>query len=74
MNLIDRIVENITPLSMLETVRYTNSDMIILFRLQLEVHVTNIHGCLHRFNPLPPTKPRRLTRLLHSIEDALLLL
>jgi hypothetical protein len=33
MNLIDRIVENTAPLSMLETVRNTDSDMIILFRL-----------------------------------------
>jgi hypothetical protein len=74
MNLINWIIENTAPLSMFKTVRNTNSDMIILFRLQLEVHVTNIHGGLHRFDPLPPTKPRRLTRLLHSIEHAVFLL
>jgi hypothetical protein len=56
---------------MFETIRDSNRCMIILLRLQLEIHVTEIHRSLHSFDPLP----LGLIRLLiHRIEDALLLL
>jgi hypothetical protein len=69
-NLCTEIIEYTAPLGMFETIRHTYRRMIILFGLQLEIHVTEIHRSLHSFDPLPLGL---IWLLIHRIEDALLL-
>lgn len=71
MYLIDRVIEYTAPLGMFETIGHTYRRMIILFGLQLEIHVTEIHGCPHGFNPL---SLGLFGLFVHCVEYTLLLL